>query len=317
MSPIHGSPRRGARVLTEVRFFSVFAVTALSWRVTGLTRASGPRLHLRREGIAMTNALVRKLESVVPLPAGDRRALELLCSRSRRLEAGKYILHEGDRPEDVHLILEGWAARHVVLEDGSRQITAFLLPGDLCDQHVTILGEMDHGIVTLTPTLVASLPNGELDELARERPDLARALWWSTLVDEAVLRAWITNIGRRPAYQRLAHLICELHVRLQVVGLADRDTFQFPLTQQDLADALGLTPVHINRVLRRLRTERLIVLERRRLTVADVERLRELAGFTLVYLHDRVRPRLKLRPPQIDRPIVLESGALRRASPNG
>lgn len=145
------------------------------------------------------NGFLRKLQSVVKLSEEDRHALSAACTDVREMPARRYIARYGDKPRDVHLILEGWAARCEILTDGSRQITAFLLPGDLCDQHVTILGEMDHSIYTITPVKVAYLPNGELEQIARARPDVARALWWSTLVDESVLRAWIANLGRRDA----------------------------------------------------------------------------------------------------------------------
>ena len=172
-----------------------------------------------------------------------------------------------------------------VIPDGSRQITAFLLPGDLCDRHVTILGEMDHGICTITPCKVAYLSNGQLEAIARRRPDVARALWWSTLVDEAILRAWIVSIGRRCAYGAVSHLLCELHARMKNVGLVGDHHFRLPLTQDEIADAVGLTAVHVNRVLQRLRSEGLLTLRHGILEIPDVPRLRAAAGFDPAYLH--------------------------------
>ena len=236
----------------------------------------------------MPNPLVTKLERVVALSPSDREALNQICRDTRRIGARRPIIRQGQKPGHVHVMLEGWAARYETLGNGSHQITAFLLPGDHCDQHVTILPAMDHDIVTLTSALVAYLPNGQLEELGHTRPDIARALWWSTLADEAVLRAWIVNIGRRPALQRVAHLICELHARLDNIGLTRGGAFEFPLTQEQLGDALGLTPVHVNRMIQRLRREGLIELAARILSIPDVESLRAMAGFTPGYLHGKV-----------------------------
>jgi CRP-like cAMP-binding protein len=230
------------------------------------------------------NPLIAKLESVVPLADADRRALAALGDDARKVPARRNLIREGDRPEHVHLMVEGWAARYKLLPDGGRQITAFLLPGDFCDLHVTLLGEMDHGIATLSRAKVAFIPRATLDALA-DRPGLAKAFWWATLVDEAVLRAWIVNIGRREAYAAVGHLICELYVRMTTVGLVTDHCFDLPLTQEEIADALGLTPVHVNRVLQRLRSEDLISFRHGLLTIHDYGRLEEAAGFNPNYLH--------------------------------
>lgn len=230
------------------------------------------------------NPLIAKLESGVSLADDDRRALAALGEDARDVRARRNLIREGDRPDHVHLMIEGWAARYKLLPDGGRQITAFLLPGDFCDLHVTILGEMDHGIATLTRSRVAFIPRAAVDALAG-RPGLARAFWWATLVDEAVLRAWIVNIGRREAFAAVGHLICELHVRMTTIGLAADHRFDLPLTQEEIADALGLTPVHVNRVLQRLRAEDLISFRRGLLTIHDYRRLERASGFNPNYLH--------------------------------
>jgi CRP-like cAMP-binding protein len=233
------------------------------------------------------NPLIAKLEVIASLSEEDRHVLWDLCRDVREVRARHDILSDGERPDHVHIILSGWAARYKMLPDGSRQITAFLIPGDFCDLHVTILREMDHAIFALTPATVASIPHQAMQDLPLNRPELARALWWATLVDEAVLRAWIVNIGRRDAYRGIAHLMCELHARMRNVGLVDKGRFSLPLTQEELADALGLTPVHVNRVLQRLRAEQLITLEGRVLTLEDPVGLRTAAGFDPSYLHAR------------------------------
>lgn len=228
--------------------------------------------------------LVAKLETVARLSAGDREALAALSVNVREMDARRTIIREGERPDHVHLMLEGWAARYKLLANGSRQITAFLIPGDFCDLHVTILGEMDHSIATLTRARVAYVPRRKMEEVA-ERPSLVRAFWWSTLVDEAVLRSWIVNVGRRDAFEAIGHLMCELYVRLCNVGLTDDHSYDLPLTQEELADALGLTPVHVNRVLKRMRADGLISLTRGALVIHDYRRLQAASGFNPNYLH--------------------------------
>lgn len=228
--------------------------------------------------------LFAKIATVVDLTTEDRAAIAAVCGHPRQVPARRNIIREGDRPEHVHLILDGWAARYKILPDGARQITAFLIPGDFCDLHAALLGEMDHSITTLTPASVVYISRADLEALS-ERPRIARAFWWSTLVDEAVLRAWIVNIGRRDAQQAIGHLICELYVRMRNVGLTEEHSFELPLTQEEIADALGLTPVHVNRVLQRMRTEGTISLKRGALTIHDPRALEKASGFSANYLH--------------------------------
>ncbi len=163
---------------------------------------------------------------------------------------------------------------------------ALLVPGDLCDLHAAILGAMDHGIATLSPCTVAAIPRATVEDLTTNHPRINRALWWSTLVDEATLREWLVNMGQRPADRQLAHLLCELRVRLDTVGLvAEGGSYELPLTQEELADVLGLSPVHVNRVLQQLRGDGLIATRGKTLTIRDVARLEAFAGFDPNYLH--------------------------------
>lgn len=144
---------------------------------------------------------------------------------------------------------------------------------------------MDHSIGLLSAARFAEVRQDEMRDLLREHPKVAEALWWSTLVDEAVLREWLVNVGQRSAYERMAHLFIELFYRLEVVGLAVGMAFTLPVTQEQLADTLGLTPVHINRTLQRMREEGLIELENRRLRILDMGRLCNIAAFDDKYLH--------------------------------
>jgi CRP-like cAMP-binding protein len=233
--------------------------------------------------------LVTKLETLAGLADEDREALTALCEDPREMGPRRSVIREGERPDHVHLMVEGWAARYKLLSDGARQITAFLIPGDFCDLHVTILGEMDHSITTLTRAKVAYIPRSKMDAVT-ERPKLAKAFWWATLVDEAVLRAWIVNVGRRDAFEAIGHLMCELYVRMKNVGLADNHCYQWPLTQEELGDALGLTPVHVNRVLQRMRADELISFKAGLLTIHDYRRLEAASGFNPNYLHIAGRP---------------------------
>lgn len=238
------------------------------------------------------NALLARLETFADLRDDEKVLLSGLSSDVRTFKAKQHIIHEGDRPEEVHLIVDGWAARYKVLPDGSRQTVAFLLPGDFCDLHVAVLGRMDHSIVAITHCRIAFIPNAKMNELTSDHNGLTKALWWSTLVDEAVLRSWVVN-GRRDAYQKIAHLLCELNVRLKQVGLVSDGRFDLPLTQEEIADATGLTSVHTNRTLGRLRRENLIELRGHILTVLDASALAEAAGFDPSYLHIKRRSTLK------------------------
>ena len=228
--------------------------------------------------------LVAKLETLAPLSDADRALLADLSANPRDMGARRTLIREGERPDHVHLVVDGWAARYKLLPGGARQITAFLIPGDFCDLHVTLLGHMDHSIATLTRARVAYIPVGRMEALA-ERATIARAFWWATLVDEAVLRNWIVNIGRRDAYEAIGHLMCELYQRLRTIGLTRDHRFELPLTQEELGDALGLSPVHVNRVLQRMRGEELISLAKGMLTIHDYEKLEKASGFDANYLH--------------------------------
>lgn len=247
--------------------------------------------------------LVTKLESVARLTADDRLALVSPCDDPREMGARRSVVREGERPDHVHPMVEGWAARYKLLADGTRQITAFLIPGDFCDFHITILREMDHSITTLTRAKVAFIPRSKMDALT-ERPGIARAFWWWTLVDEAVLRAWIVNVGRRDAFEAIGHLMCELYVRMRNIGLTSDHCFELPLTQEELGDALGLTPVHVNRVLQRMRAEELISLKGGLLTIHDYRRLEAASGLNPNYLHLADPPRNDIDMVQGVRPPV-------------
>ena len=232
-----------------------------------------------------SNPLVRKLGSFIDLTPDDRAALDRLAADVGRGRAATDLIREGDRPENVFLLLEGWAYRYKVLSDGSRHIMAYLIPGDLCDAHVFILDRMDHSIGLLSDARFATIPKRAIAEITEGSPAIARALWWSTLVDEAMLRHWLVNIGRRDAYDRIAHLFCEMWARLNAVGLNEAGSFEMPVTQEQLGDTMGLTAVHVNRVLQRMRAEGLITFKGRKLAIHDMEEMRRIADFDPMCLH--------------------------------
>jgi len=232
------------------------------------------------------NPLIRKLEQFVRLSADDRTILERAASdRVRKFAARVDIAREGDKPKEVHLILSGWACRYKQLEDGRRQVISFFLPGDLCDLNVFVLKEMDHSIGTITPVTIADLPREFFDEIGTGYPRIATALWWETLVNAAIQREWTMNLGQRTASERMAHLLCEVFFRLRQAGLTAGASCEFPMTQSDLADATGLSKVHVNRTLQELRAAGLILLKGKTLSVPSLEQLMNAGLFNANYLH--------------------------------
>jgi len=233
----------------------------------------------------MSNIAIEKLKTFVELSASDEHALKDLIADMHIIEAHQTIVHEGDTPKNVHIVIEGVACRYKLLPDGKRQILDFLIPGDICDGHMMVMAEMDHNVGTLTPCTIAYMQHQALLELTEKHPTVAQALWWTALVQESIAREWLVNVGRRPHDKRLAHLLCELSFRLKLVGLTQDHDYQLPVTQVDLADATGMSAVHANRVLQKLRREGLITLERTALKITDIKRLEQFAEFRSNYLY--------------------------------
>ncbi|WP_205967469.1 Crp/Fnr family transcriptional regulator [Aquisalinus luteolus] len=242
----------------------------------GQTRETLPRPH--------RNMLVRKLEGFGPLPEADRKLVARLADGGRQLPPRSDIITEGQNPENVHLIVSGMACRYKLIDSGCRQILAIFLPGDFCDLHVFILDHMDHSISTLTDCTVVDMPRSAVFQML-ERPAIAKALWWATLVDEAVLRERLVDIGRRPARERISHLLCEIYVRMQAVGLVDGQSFDFRLTQTDIADALGLTNVSVNKVIMELRRDGVLEASNAHISVLKPDALQAIGKFSDDYLH--------------------------------
>ena len=237
----------------------------------------------------MPNAFIEKLRGFVDLSATEIAALIAATSRPQTHPAKRDLIREGDQPGPVLVMLEGWGCRYKILPAGTRQITAFLMPGDACDLHVGMLAEMDHSIQVLTPARVAAISRGEMDAMMVDYPRIAQAMYVSQLVDEGTLRAWIVSMGRRSSIERVAHLMCELWLRARVIGIQLDEPLALPLSQLVLADALGMTPVHINRVLKQLRLAGAMALRRGSLLIMDPVKLVQIAGFDENYLHRRTR----------------------------
>nr|WP_206046444.1 Crp/Fnr family transcriptional regulator [Novosphingobium panipatense] len=236
--------------------------------------------------MTQANFLTLHLSAFVRLSADDREMLaKALTKRVRVLPPRHDIISEGDRPRFVNVILDGWAQRYKQMADGRRQILSFFVAGDLCDTNVFILRKMDHSLSTVTQVKLAEISQFEFQEIMENSPRISQALWWSELVTVATQREWTTNIGQRTAYERIAHLFCEIFMRLRTIGQTDANGCEFPMTQAEIAEATGLTQVHVNRTIQDLRRNQLIELRGRRLQVLDLGRLEKAAMFNPNYLH--------------------------------
>lgn len=229
--------------------------------------------------------LVRNLELRSPLPPEDREAVLNLAHSVRTLEAGTYTLREADPPVHCAVLVSGFAFRQKLAGDGARQIVALHIPGDALDFQNLFLDVSDHSLQMLTRGEVAFVKIHDLQVLARERSAVGHAILVKILVEASIFREWVLKIGRRDAKSRVAHLLCELGVRLDAEGLAENYGYELPMTQEQLADAVGLTPVHVNRTLKALDAEGLIVRSKRSISFPDWKRLRSVGDFNQRYLH--------------------------------
>ena len=231
------------------------------------------------------NPFIRKIESVFTLTDDERRALENLPMQVTVLKDHQDLVREGDRPSRSCLILSGFTATYKITAGGKRQIVAFGIAGDLPDLQSLHLKVLDISIGTLTQCRMGFITHDDLHDLCARYPRIAAAFWRETLIEGAIFREWVTNVGRREAYNRIAHLFCEMLVRLRAVGLAEGHACNLPITQNEFADAMGITTVHVNRVLQAMRADGLIALNGDRLNIPDWERLKDMGEFDPTYLH--------------------------------
>ncbi|HYD14151.1 MAG TPA: Crp/Fnr family transcriptional regulator [Allosphingosinicella sp.] len=229
--------------------------------------------------------MLRKLEYGAFLNGEDRDALLSLPHMNKTVEAHTYILREGDKPTHACLMLSGLTYRHKIVANGARQIVSLHMAGDLVDLQNALLGTADHHVQALTRSDVAFIPLEAIKNIAFDRPAIGQAMWYDTLVDGSIFREWIANVGRRDARTRLAHLFCEYALRMEAAGLGDHNEWELPMTQEVLADCTGLTPVHVNRMLKSLEQDGLISRTRRSVTVRDWKALAAAGDFQSAYLH--------------------------------
>jgi CRP-like cAMP-binding protein len=238
-------------------------------------------------GAANAHPLIRKLESIAPVTDAERQAIVSLPITVRDLKADQDIVREQDRPSQCCLILEGFACRYKILPGGKRQIFSFHIPGDIPDLQSIHLETMDHSLGTLVPSRVAFIPHETVRAFIQAHPRIGDIFWRDTLIDAAIFREWVANIGRREAYERIAHLICELFVRIRAVGLNNGESYEMPITQAELGDATGLSTVHVNRTMQALRAKGLIRTRAGKVVIEDWEALQEAGEFDATYLHIR------------------------------
>jgi CRP-like cAMP-binding protein len=232
------------------------------------------------------NPLIRKLQNFVRFSEAEELELDRLVSERRFVLAPREeFVSQGSPPNRLHVVLDGWACHYTDLPNGRRQITALCLPGDFCTDRVSVLRRTSHSVGSLTSVKLAQFSTRAMDEISVAYSRISKAMAWQSEVQAAIQREWTVNLGQRGATERVAHLFCELHARLRMVGLAEEDSCEMPLTQADLAEAMGLSSVHVNRVLQELRNARLILLRGRVLTIPDISALRDAAMFEGSYLH--------------------------------
>jgi CRP-like cAMP-binding protein len=229
--------------------------------------------------------VVRKLEGHSPLEEADRAAIRALPHVSRTVDPATYLVREGDRTEYCGLLLSGFVYRHKLTGNGQRQILSIHMPGEMLDLHNIFLDIADHNIQALSRAVVAMVPRQAIHALAENFPNVGRAMWTDTLIDASIFREWVMNVGRRDSITRIAHLLCEFALRLEAAGLGNHQQYELPMTQEQLADAVGLTPVHVNRILKELGQRGLIIRDKRAITIEDWRKLRDVADFSSRYLH--------------------------------
>jgi CRP-like cAMP-binding protein len=234
--------------------------------------------------------MLHKLQHWRALDSKDQEALLALPYRLVKFRAQEYIVREGDRPQYSCLILTGFAFRHKVAGNGGRQIFSIHMRGDAADLQNSLLGVADHNLQALTHVETALIPVEAVEEIAFARPAVGMAMWYETLVEGSIFREWTLNVGRRDARARAAHLLCEFSLRLELAGLSVRGEYELPMTQEQLADALGLTSVHVNRTLMALGEAGLISRNHRSVKIEDWDGLAKAGDFDSAYLHLPGRP---------------------------
>jgi len=229
--------------------------------------------------------MVRRLERRAPLAETEREVLLKLPHQVRKLPANAHIVRDGDATDHCCLLLSGFAHRYKLTGDGGRQIVSIHVPSEFVDLQNGFLFVADHSVQALTDAEGAFIPKRVVESVALAYPAIAMALWIDTLIDASIFREWVVNVGRRNSLAKVAHLLCEFSLRLEAAGLATNHHYELPMTQEQLADAVGLTSVHVNRVLKQLGEDGLISRNRRSIVIQDWNRMRQVGDFNERYLH--------------------------------
>lgn len=232
----------------------------------------------------MITAHLKKLRVHTEIGPDEERVIRALVRETRRVAPDQFVVRSGDKLDFSLLLVDGWLARSKDLPSGDRQVLELHVAGDFADLHAFTLKRLDHDVISITECTIAVVPHDRLMDLTEHYPHLARVYWMSTNIDAAITREMALSLGQRSAIQRMAHLFCELHVRLGIVGRTRGATFDFPLTQRELSECLGLTVVHVNRTLQELRRMGLVEAQNREITLLDKPRLESLAEFDPLYL---------------------------------
>lgn len=239
----------------------------------------------------MIEAHLKKLRARDDIGPEEERTIRALVSEVVEVPADRIAIRHDTELHQSVLLLEGWMARAKDLPNGKRQVAELHVAGDFVDLHGFTLKRLDHDVITLTRCRVAHVPHERLTNLTERFPHLARLYWFMTNIDAAIQREWTLSLGCRSALSHMAHLFCELNIRLGITGLAEHDFYVFPLTQVELGECLGLTAVHVNRTLQELRQRKLIELENRQMKILDLDGLKRVADFDDAYLYLDKRPR--------------------------
>lgn len=232
----------------------------------------------------MPNSLLLQLSRRDRISDDERKMLLGSFSGERFISAGRDIVAQGARPTSGQLLIDGFAGRYKMLADGSRQITSVHIAGDFMDLHGFLLKTLAHGVLALSDCRIALLDHDTLRRITETSPHLGRLLWLDTLIDASVHREWLVAMGRRSSEAQLAHLLCEMFVRMQVIERVDGYSFDLPLNQVELADILGLSVVHVNRTLQKLRRQGAVAWDGQRVRIDDWNRLVGMADFDPAYL---------------------------------
>jgi len=264
----------------------LFGTAAVGTRCpSGIGPKNCAGLDLSPDREVISGTLINRLQTTTTLDDADIQAIRSLSVVVRRYQPDQPVVREGDRPSECCLLIEGFCVRAKTTSDGGRQILSVHIAGDVPDLQSLYLHVMDHDLITLTECTLGFISHLALRDICRRQPSVAEAFWRDSLIDAAIFREWIVNVGQRAGINRIAHLLMELRERLRVIGKVNGPEFELPLTQEQLGEAMGITAVHANRILKQLHREGVLKFQRGRITVLDEDKFGDVADFDGLYLH--------------------------------